>query len=250
MVQERSLKYGQDLKEIIEAVRNRIVNSHETVLDIQNWLISEMSWFDTILFYIMSLSFVFIFTSLRSSTDCRLPLLLLLFSGLLLERFICQLFLEFYRDEKVDSSHEVLMRLIWFFRYTLAAVCVLIIIISICSYKDYEKINNRLLIEIHLQNDKLMKLLKNKGTSKNESFNVDILLENEVQKLSDKILVDNKIQNKNNVVKRQVECDHEKNSGIIHSPVKNSRKLIYKPPNVGNLKKYNLRDRQGTPDIR
>lgn len=252
-VQERSLKYGQDLKEIIETVKNNIANSQETILGIQKWLISETSWFDTILFYIMSLSFVFIFTSMRSSNASRLPVLMVLFGGLLSERFICQLFLAFNRDERVDRSHESLIMLVWFFRYTLVAVCMITIVFSICFYKDYAKINNRLLVEIHQQNDKLIELLENKKVLEHKPRNIDVVHENEIQKQSsvfDKSLED-KEKAANKLVGKNVEYEQRKNNGMVHSPAayRNVRKPPSKTPEISDLKKYNLRDRRGTPDI-
>lgn len=249
-VQERSLKYGQDLKEIIETISSSIASSQQTILGIQNWLISEMSWFDTVLFYLMSLCFVFIFTSLRSSNASRLPLLILLFGGILSERFICQLFLAFNKSRSAENSHELLMSFIWIFRYTLVASCVIVIVISICSYKDYEKINNGLLVKIRWQNEKLIELFENQVKFENKTFNIDVVHENEIRKENaelEKLSENDRNKSDDNKV---LEFETKNSNGVVHSPLSDriTRKQPYKSPEINNLKKYNLRDRRATPD--
>lgn len=226
--QERALKHSIDLKEIVETTKNSIASSQETILGIQNWLINEMSWFDTVLFYIISLSFAFIFTSVRSSNASRLPVLILLFGGVLSERFICQIFLAF-NNQDVNNSHKLLLKLIWFFRYTLVALCVTVIIYSICYFKDYDKINNELLLKIHLQNEKLAELLKNQR----KSFDDNVLHENEFQK---------------HVITKKIS---ESNHNLINSPVKDGNAKTPLNRSLGNieLKKYNLRSREVTPQM-
>lgn len=248
-VQERALKHSQDLKDIVESVKSSIASSQEIILGIQNWLISEMSWFDTILFYILSLTFVFIFTSLRSSSGSRLPVLIILFSGVLSERFICQLFLAFNRNENANNSHGLLMTCIWCFRYTIVSLCVLIIIYTIFSYKNYEILNNKLLIEIRSQNEKLIQLLElDKRRSKNNSFNVDLLHENELYKQTSKLLETKRGHedvNLDNSIK-QFELHNDGGNSLLKN--KNDKNSLYRSKHI-EIKKYNLRSREATPQM-
>lgn len=211
VVQERLLKHGHDLEKIVETIVTSIDYSQQTILGVQNWLISEMSWFDSILFYIVSLFFVFIFTSIHSTKSTRLPLLMLLLVGVLSERFICKLYLAFSTEDITENSHVLLIKLIWFLRYTLVVLCVITVIFSICSYKDYEKINNKLLQDIQVQNAELTKLLEKK-------------------RKQDVNIVDERLP---------------KESPALFSPAENGD--VRKSAN--SSRKYNLRTKVRTPDI-
>lgn len=184
VVQEKLLKHGHDLEKVVGTIVSGVAYSQQTLLHIQKWLISEMALFDCVLFYAISLFFVFIFTSLPSTNTCRLPLLLLLFAGILAERFICKLYLAFNLEEKIDNSHAFLMKIIWFLRYALVALCVFSVIFSICSYKDYLRVNHKLLQELHVQNRELIRLLERNETRSNGTQIAGLLGEVNKQKES------------------------------------------------------------------
>lgn len=214
-VQEKLLKHGHDLEKIIETIVTSIDYSQQTILGVQNWLISEMAWFDSILFYVISLFFVFIFTSFRNTKSCRLPLFMLLLVGILSERFCCKLFLAFSSEDNTNNLHVLLMKLIWFLRYTLVALCIITVLFAIYGYKDYQKINNRLLQEIQLQNIELAKLL-------------------EIKRKQDVNVVDEKLPNLSPV--------QRENKGLQCLPVNNG--------DIGkSLRTYNLRTKARTPNI-
>lgn len=204
------MEHGKDLEKVVETIVRTVAFIQHSVIGIQNWLISEMSWFETILFYAISLFFVLMFTSLRSTNSCRLPLLVVLFGGLFSERFMCSLFVLWRGKDDVNDSHLFFVKFIWYFRYGLVAFCAAIVIFAICSFKDYERINNKLLGEIYEQNVILFKKVMNESNSK------------------------------------QLQVLQESENGLIKH-VQNVRKRNADSPEVHCVKKYNLRSRQATP---
>lgn len=262
-IQERLLKHGKDLQHIVETIVSSVTYSQETILGLQSWLISEMSWFDTALFYFVSLIFVLVFTSLRSTNSCRLPLLIMLFAGILSERFVCKLCLTFNPESGADSSHLLLMRLIWFMRYTLVALCVVTVIISICNYKDYEKMNNRLLERLHLQNLELIELLQNKAPEM-KSQNIVIEYEKLDKTISSPGHKFNLFTNgtsdlpvKTPPTPQKISHNIVNNENVsavngINTSQKDSETFqgkIGKFPELLTPKKYNLRSREKSPDL-
>lgn len=70
---------------------------------LQSWIVGEVSWVDSIAFYLPSFAFLYFLTSAQRSASARIPgLIVLLFAGLI-ERFISYVLLS---DEADAASFQ------------------------------------------------------------------------------------------------------------------------------------------------
>lgn len=233
-IQEKLLKHGVILEEIIGKIIASLTQTHQNILSLQNWLIYEVSWFETIVFYIISLIFAFILTSLQCTNASRLPVLLLLCLNIVLERMICKVILKYSAERNVEVAHSQIAQYIWFLRYSLIVLCSVAIITSIFLYKDYAKINHILLEKVYNQNVLLMQKLEKPKQSE--------ILQQSVNVLNEKLGFESV-------------CVTPVHAASTYSDINLTTRNIHtlnKPtsPKVELSKsKYNLRSRQGTPNI-
>ncbi|KAE8747519.1 hypothetical protein FOCC_FOCC005680 [Frankliniella occidentalis] len=127
---------------------------------LQSWIVGEVSWVDSIAFYIPSFAFVYFLSSAQRTTNARIPgLLVLLFAGLL-ERFISYILLSDGADgasfQPVDIINERLRWWVWLVRRCAIAANVVVLSITLYRYQDREEVMHQLLEQIKRQNEELL----------------------------------------------------------------------------------------------
>lgn len=168
-IQERLLTYGVSLErilnesrlqatQVVEEIRLSTIK-HQELLTImaeslgglKSWLIGEISWFDSIVFYVTSGFIILILTSTKRTASSRLPLLLILSFNIITERTICDR-LNTNSLTNAPVVHESVQNLIWYTRRATILISTAVFFLLIYKYRDYAEINNGLLLKIQQQN--------------------------------------------------------------------------------------------------
>lgn len=249
-MQEKLLKHGVILEEVIGGITSSLTQTHQNLLNLQNWLISEMSWFDTIVFYMISLIFAFLLTSLQCTNASRLPVLIVICINIFLEHSVCKILLKYSQESNVEVAHNEVVQWIWLLRYSLVVLCSAMIVTSIFLYKDYSKINHALLQKVYKQNMMLIQNLNKTKRSEILDQSINILNEKSNSNYSnhqDKFYDSMKLGFESvSITPVSVESRHSSLNSFtknIHTP-----KGPIKSPKIQlNKSKYNLRSRQATP---
>lgn len=154
-LQERLLKYGNVLEENMEKFykssreQQEIINLFSLSLNnLQSWLLGELSWFDTLIFYIVSSLFVMFFTSVSRTNNARLLMLCILTSNTFIERLICYVMSRKFPDD-IREVHNDYYIYIWISRYICIFINVVILILTAIFHKDVDLLNNKLLTNMH-----------------------------------------------------------------------------------------------------
>lgn len=253
-IQQKLLQHGVILEEVIGGITSSLTQTHQNILNLQNWLVTEMSWFDTIVFYIVSLMFAFVLTSPQCTSASRLPVLILLCFNIFLERIVCNVLLKYSQERDVKVVHDQVVRCIWFLRYSLVVLCSSVIITSIFLYKDYSKINYVLLEKVYKQNLTLIEKLDKTKRPQILEPSVNILNEKSNSSYSNH---QNKLHNSmklgfESVCVTPVHGDNKHSDVHLFKNNSHIPKKLVMTPKIVNAElngRYNLRSRQGTPNL-
>lgn len=136
---------------------------------LQSWIVGEVSWVDSIAFYIPSCAFVYFLTSAQRTSNARIPGLLVLVLSGLLERFISYILLNDGADtnsfQPVDIVNERLSWWVWLVRRCAIATNIMLLSVTLYRYKDREEVMHQLLEQIRRQNEELLKHIHGEVTS-------------------------------------------------------------------------------------
>lgn len=116
----------------------------------QNWIISEVSWFQSIIYYTISCILSALFSASKKTANARITLFITQSLNVIIERMIVQ-----YHNNIPDHINEDkvnLMCSIWLVRKAALTVCILSLFYTYCSYRDeylenykvLQRIENRL----------------------------------------------------------------------------------------------------------
>jgi ABC-type multidrug transport system fused ATPase/permease subunit len=165
-VQRKILQHEKRLEEVLGDLYLS-ARAHQEVLSVltrsvakfQTWVIGEVSWLDSVIFYVVAVLFIFIFTSLKRTANARLPLLLLLFANFLVERFICFFFIT--EDSLIDTKllYQDIYSYVWYSRDLFILSIILYLVYCSYNYKDIILENNKFLQSISKQNSKILEML-------------------------------------------------------------------------------------------
>lgn len=190
LMQEQLLNYGRNLEKILNDSRLQAENvmeeikisslKHQQLLGLmtnslsglQSWLIGEISWFDSLVFYFAGTIIIFILTSTARTASMRLPLLFILLINISLERVICD-----WVSYKVDQTEihlvqQEMFNYIWWCRQCTITIGAIIIVLQFYFYKDYIAANNALLLNIQEQNISIQEDLQKIKTTGPDKYNV------------------------------------------------------------------------------
>lgn len=138
---------------------------------LQSWIVGEVSWVDSIAFYIPSFAFVYFLTSAQRTGNARIPGLIVLMLAGLMERFVSHILLSDGADptyfEPVDIVNERLRWWVWLIRRCAIAADLLILAVTLYHYRNREEVMHHLLEEIKGQNEELLNYLHGKATNSN-----------------------------------------------------------------------------------
>ncbi|XP_058801858.1 uncharacterized protein LOC131670350 [Phymastichus coffea] len=167
-IQNQLLENGKELENIIEtsskSVANMVFSFKESVQDqkellfqifgylrtFQNWIISEVSWFQSIIYYTVSCILSALFSASKKTANARVILFATQSLNVIIERMLVQ-----YYDnipEHLNNDKINLVASIWLVRKTTLIICICSLLYHYCSHKDelvenykvLQRIENRL----------------------------------------------------------------------------------------------------------
>ncbi|XP_057670559.1 uncharacterized protein LOC130902430 [Diorhabda carinulata] len=175
-LQEKMLHHGKVLENILENLFASFKEHHDilnllsrTVADLRNWIIGEMSWFESILFYAASVVIILILTSSYRTNSARLVILFLLLINYLVERLICFIHV-FLSHEGSSKIYSEVYNYIWISRYCFMYLSSFILLYFSIIYKDNSTKQYKILCSIQEQNTEILKILQ---TSQKTSKAID-----------------------------------------------------------------------------
>lgn len=254
-LQEKMLKDGRNLELLLESLHVSS-NTHQNILmmlsksinNLQSWIMGEVSWIDSVIFYMISVFLTFLLTSSQRTLSSRIPISFLLFLNLLLERMICSFITSDAQDMNVSSLYLKIYDFVWYSRYGFVCVAVITFLYKLVYHTDIHFKNNEILQKIHAQNVSVLNALEYlKFKQGLETNSVDYL------KKSKEIENENSFNPVVETIKMNKPYLMNLNNYYPESCITNETKL-----KIGDLDKsisnvikcYNLRShsRQATPD--
>jgi len=142
--------------------KDMIFEVFDRVSNLQNLVVSEVSWLYTVIFYSACILLIYLLTATKRTADARLWLFLILSFNFGLERLVIKYSLleEDYGRSSFDMA-EIVNGRIWMIRNTTIVACFLTLVTLAVRYKDLSMINNSLLEEIKRQNLELKMSMEN-----------------------------------------------------------------------------------------
>lgn len=129
-------------------------------LEMRHFLVSEVSKFYSIMFYIACLIIFYLSTTPVRTNEARFWIFLLFAANFVLERFVVSEVVSGHEDsfsalwiitDDIDDR-------VWFCRKVTLVACVAVLLYFAISYRDYAVLNNLLLQDIQKQNEELKRM--------------------------------------------------------------------------------------------
>ncbi|VEN64113.1 unnamed protein product [Callosobruchus maculatus] len=165
-LQEKMLKHGRVLESVLDDIYMSSQAHQEilklltqSIINLQSWVVGEVSWIDSVLFYALAYFFIYAITSTDRTSSSRFPIFISLFLTFVLERLTCAAMISYGNTFNVQSLYVSIHNIIWFLRYAFVFIaCILFIYNSFIS-KSVNIIHNELLYKIVSQNAKILQML-------------------------------------------------------------------------------------------
>lgn len=282
-LQEKMLQHGKFLEQALEDLYISS-KTHQEVLKVmtqsvsslQAWLVGEISWIDSLIFYGATIFVTFIVTSSQRTNSARVPVFLLLFLNLAIERLICSSVTSKSDGMDAKSMYNEIYQFVWYSRYAFASLSVFVWIYLAIVHKDFAVKNYELLNDIRDQNNDALNILRDlKITLTPGKGDVNIINESLDRKSVDREV--DKLNKTNtgstssgssygsrysiykrtsyspilNVIKDYKESSSEslkENCSTSSRSFSSTKKRLFPLNELGNSRYY-LRNRQETPDI-
>lgn len=145
----------EDFKTSTDEQKVLIYHVFERLSKFQSQFISEISWFQSVVFNLCVIGVIYLVTSTKRTSESRLGLYCLLALNFLAERYLSEYCFPFSECEDSEKSPEIIYRKMWLIRKTFFVLSVLILAFYIYTHVDYIIVNNRLLETIRRQNHEL-----------------------------------------------------------------------------------------------
>lgn len=195
-LQEKMLKHGRNLEQVLDNLQESS-NAHKNILimlstginNLQSWIIGEVSWIDSVVFYMVSVFVTFLITSSQRTLSSRVPISVLLFFNLLLERMICSFITSDSRELNILNLYLKIYDFVWYSRYAFVCLAIFTFLYKSVYHTDIHFKNNEILQKIHNQNVSVLSTLdylkyklvpESNGMLQNASFCNEAKLHKEV----------------------------------------------------------------------
>lgn len=145
-------------KEMLFQVFDRLTSLHA-------WAVGEISWFETVVFYISSIIAMYVVTATPRTHNARIWIFLIVTLNAVIERVVVNQLLRANNDQP-EIFNENLYWWIWQCRKVMLSICTILIAIAVYQYCDYNVVNHQLLLKIQKQNMKVINYfeeIRNKG---------------------------------------------------------------------------------------
>jgi len=172
-IQNELLDHGKELGTVLqtssETVSNMVSDFKESAKDqkellyeifsyirtFQSWIIGEVSWFQSIIFYTVSCIICALFSSSRRTADARITLFSILSLNIVAERILVQYYDKIIPQSPDDKTH--LLSTTWLYRKIALTLCAIILFCTYYCYKDGQLENYKALQRIEQQLDIIQK---------------------------------------------------------------------------------------------
>lgn len=158
-LQEKMLKHGKSLENVLESLheasnihQNILMMLSKSVANLQTWIMGEVSWIDSVVFYMVSVFVTFLLTSSERTLSSRIPISVLLFFNLLLERMICSYISSESEDINILTIYLKIYDFVWYSRYAFICLAFITFLYNSVYHKDIHLRNNEILQKIYNQN--------------------------------------------------------------------------------------------------
>ncbi|XP_012258157.2 uncharacterized protein LOC105687266 isoform X1 [Athalia rosae] len=145
-----------DFKENASEQRELLHQIFSNVHVFQNWIVSEVSWFQSIVFYTVSCILCGLFTSSKRTAEARITMFITLSLNVVVERMLVQ----YYNKGNSDDVKIELSYITWMFRKISLTICVLTLLFTSCLYRDEQLENSKALQRIECQLGALYEMKK------------------------------------------------------------------------------------------
>lgn len=118
----------------------------------QNWIISEVSWFQSIIYYTVGCILSALFSASKKTANSRIILFTTQSLNVIIERMLVQYYNnipDYINEDKVNLVYSV-----WLVRKTAIAICIFSLFYAYCSHRDE-----------HFENFKLLQRIENRLNS-------------------------------------------------------------------------------------
>ncbi|XP_065572174.1 uncharacterized protein LOC136034734 [Artemia franciscana] len=154
----------KSMKEMFDNLQDRTEEHGALIFEIfdrigklQNYVLEEVESFYSIFFYLTALVIGYFVTSVPRTGGARLLLFSLMFLSLAVESLIRKAILgtEMSTIKNVDELQELVRYWTGYTRYSVITISVIILIACAWKFKDYNKLNHRILTDIQKQNEEI-----------------------------------------------------------------------------------------------
>jgi hypothetical protein len=131
----------------------------DRLTSLQAWAVGEISWLDTVVFYVSSIIVSYVVTATPRTQEARIWIFLIITVNAVIERIVVSQFLQDNEDQ-LEVFKRNLYWWIWQCRKVMLAICVVWIGVTVYQYCDYNAINHQLLLQIQKQNLEVINCLE------------------------------------------------------------------------------------------
>ncbi|XP_012280222.1 uncharacterized protein LOC105699653 [Orussus abietinus] len=138
-----------DFKESTKGQKELLYQIFSYLRTFQTWVIDEVSWFQSIIYYTVSCILCALFSSSKKTADARFLLFTILSLNVVIERMLVQ----YYNNLKttvIDNEFQ-LTEITWMFRKGALCLCFVMLLYTYCFYKDEQIENCKTLHRIECQ---------------------------------------------------------------------------------------------------
>lgn len=126
---------------------------------LQAWAVGEISWLDTVVFYIGSIIVSYIVTATPRTQEARIWIFIIISLNVVIERAVVSQFLQ-DNMEQLEVFNNNLYWCIWQCRKVMLTICAVLTGVAVYQYCDYNAVNHQLLLQIQKQNMEVINCLE------------------------------------------------------------------------------------------
>ncbi|XP_012537628.1 uncharacterized protein LOC105837408 [Monomorium pharaonis] len=138
-----------DFKESAKDQKKLLYEIFSYIRTFQSWIIGEVSWFQSIIFYTVSCILCALFSSSRKTVDARVTLFSILSLNIVVERILVQYYDKITLQSPDDKAH--LLSTTWLYRKITLTLCAITLLCTYYCYKDGQLENYKALQRIEQQ---------------------------------------------------------------------------------------------------
>ncbi|XP_012148683.2 uncharacterized protein LOC105663582 [Megachile rotundata] len=139
---------AKDFKETAKDQRELLFQIFSYIRTFQDWIMGEVSWFQSIMYYTVSCIMCALFSSSKRTVDARITLFTILSLNVIIERMLVQ-----YYNNVIPHSNdkETLISTTWIYRKVALTLCAVTLFCTYYYYKDEQVENYKALQRIEHQ---------------------------------------------------------------------------------------------------